>query len=97
MVVLGGWAFSYERGTPVGIVIDAFGGLRDKKDAEEEDIKVFKAHRLVYRSTLGWRVIQKRRRGHQGLPASERRENNLKRFNGFFLVCVVYLVIYDAG
>jgi len=23
---------------------------------------VFKAHRLVYHSTLGWRVIQKRRR-----------------------------------
>ena len=33
---------------PTGIVIDAFGGLRDKKDAEEEDIKVMSQSAETY-------------------------------------------------
>jgi len=45
---------------------------------------IFKAHRLVYHSTLGLRVIkQKKKETIQ--PPSERRGNNLKGFKEFHL------------
>jgi len=42
---------------------------------------VFKAYRLVYHSTLGLRVIKKKKGG----SAFERNGNNLKRVKGFYL------------
>ena len=82
MVVLGRGAFSYERGTPVGLRVWAHlrvhgqeGVLRElyrsvqfsvyaqllrRKEKRFRGGLVFQAHRLVYHSTLGLRVIKKR-------------------------------------
>jgi len=72
----------------------AFGAARILSENLEDDKPItlvrtplFKAHRLVYHSTLGWRVIKKKRKKPITLvrPASERRGNNLKGFTEFYL------------
>ena len=60
MVVLGGGAVSYERGTPVALP-DSGRPIVFTPDVDGIVAwLVFKAHRLVYHSTLGWRVIMKK-------------------------------------
>ena len=76
MVVLGGGAISYERGTPVlgqsgFLAAEMVSSAQDLQDHHVvlRDVQwfrgglVFKAHRLLYHSTLGLRVIKKRREG----------------------------------
>jgi len=66
MVVLGGVAVSHERGTPVRE--DPLGpdARRVHLESEWRDVQrfrgglVFKAHRLLYHSTLGLREIKKK-------------------------------------
>ena len=63
MAVLGGGAVSYERGTPV----EEGEELRETPPEREFDLRfrgglVFKAHRLVYHSTLGLGVIKKKKK-----------------------------------
>ena len=44
----------------------------------------FKAHRLVYHSTLGFRVIKKKKKKNTH-PAPERRGDSLQRFKDLYL------------
>ena len=88
MAVLGGWAVSYERGTPyllgrkVGFdLVEDAREVRGGDGLRYRDVPhpllfrgglVFKAHRLLYHSTLGSRVIKKRREA----SASAKREES---------------------
>jgi len=68
MGVLGGWAFSYERGTPApgkassgkeqGLVGEC---ELARVQRFRDGLVIFKAHRLLYQSTLGLRVIKKKK------------------------------------
>jgi len=72
MLVLGGVAVSYERGTPVGyglwFRVQAVREMPSTQEGSCRNVKrfrgglVFKAHRLVHYSTLGLRVIKKSRK-----------------------------------
>ena len=58
----------------------------------------FKAHRLVYRSTLGWRVMKKKKRRSPNSKATDL-EFHAQLGDGALegLRILVYLVIYDSG
>ena len=59
MVVLGGVAFHYEHGTPVSLSITRLAQNLRRIANRFQGVFVFEAHRLLYRSTLGSRVIKK--------------------------------------
>ena len=66
MVVLGGGAVSYERGTPVASDQPTAQILATNPTIEPHNLfrggVVFKAHKRVYHPTLGWRVVNTRKK-----------------------------------
>ena len=58
---------------------------------------VFKAHRLVYHSTLGWRVIKRREYLHAVGSASPRGESRRRRIYTYIYICIyIYIYIYEV-
>ena len=72
MVPLGGGAVSYERGTPARGAASMATGRWILEQLLRRNVNrfrgglVFKAHRLVYDSTLGLRVVKKKDAGNDG-------------------------------
>ena len=46
---------------------------------DEDDVWLYKAHRLVYHSTLGWRVIQKKKEKYHGGAGPDEEDDALKK------------------
>jgi hypothetical protein len=85
MVFLGGAVVSYEQGTPVKVikvlsVVSELGDVRENDfpppefDGWEECV-VLNAHKLLYHSTLGLRVMKTKKKKRIGLRVSRSRRS----------------------